>query len=375
MSRFVAFVWKELLELSRDRVLILFVLYAFTLDVIGDAGLRLSLNNARMQVQDHDRSTTSRELIGRFAAPYFNVAQTSKNANDILAGIDGGSDMVGLVIPPNFEADLARGERVPVQLFLDGSRATHASLAEAYTREIVANLSQEIAGKRLGWPPDARTALPVVEPALRVRFNENREESYFMGINTLLMQLALLATLLAAAAFVREREHGTIEQLLVSPLEPWEILLAKTTASTVILLVATALTVFGVLLPILEVPVRGSLVTFFACTVIFVFTMSGLGMAVASFCRTMPQVGMVTILLAVPVLFLFSGSWTPPEAMPSWLARATALSPLRWFNEIAFGLFLRGATLRDLVLPIGAMTGLGALFFLWGTLRVRAQFR
>jgi ABC-2 type transport system permease protein len=325
-------------------------------------------------VLDHDRSAVSRELTGRFPRPHFELRPAARDAEEIVDALDAGHDMLGIVVPSGFEADLARGERVAIQLLLDGSQATQAALAEAYTREIVAGLSNEITLRRLGLAPDAARALPVIEPALRVRFNPNRDELFFMVLNSVGMMLSLVAIMLSASALVREREHGTIEQLLVSPLEPWEILLAKTAASTVVLLAGAVVAIFGVLFPVFHVPLRGSLVVFFGSTTIFVFAMCGLGMTVASLCRTMPQVGMVTLLLMAPVLFL-SGGWMPLEAMPAWLASLTALSPLRWFTDITFGLFLRGTTLCDVVLPIAAMTALGALFFVWGALRFRARFR
>ena len=242
-----------------------------------------------------------------------------------------------------------------------------------YTPEIVTGLETEIALGRLDLPPDADKELPEVVAALRVRFNPNRDESYFSGINEMLMMMTLLAISLPAAALIREREHGTIEQLLIAPLLPTEILLAKTLASTLVLLVGVALAVLGVLIPIFHVPVRGSLALYFGCAAIFIYAMSGLGSVAASVCKTMPQAAMLIILVSAPLLFL-SLTWTPPEAMPMWLADLTVLSPLRWFNEIAFGFFLRGASLRDIAFPFFAMSALGAVTFLWGALRFRARF-
>jgi ABC-2 type transport system permease protein len=374
LSRCVALMWKELLEFRRDRVVVLFILYAFTVDLLADAGHRMALHNAGLGVLDQDRSAASRELVGRFPEPYFRHGPAPRDADEIVRGLDSGDDMVGVVVPSGFEAELARGERASIQLLLDGSQAIQAALAEAYAREIVAGLSRQITLRRLGLAPDAVRALPIIEPALRVRFNPDRNDLFFMLLNSLGMMMSLVAILLSASALIRERERGTLEQLLVSPLEPWEILLAKTVASTVILLAGAAVGVFGVLFPIFHVPVRGSLVVFFGCATIFAFAMCGLGMTVASLCRTMPQVGMVTLLVMTPLLFV-SGGWTPVEAMPGWLAGVTLLSPLRWFTDISYGLFLRGATLSDLVLPIAAMTGLGTVFFVWGALRFRARFR
>lgn len=373
--RFFALVWKELLELGRDSVLIIFVIYAFTGDIFTAAsGLNMDLTNAGLSVVDHDRTDLSRELIARFPAPYFSLRAEPKSERELLGRLDSGADILGIVIPPDFQSDLTHGKPAALQMFLDGSRASHAALAEGYGREIIGGISEEIALRRLGLDAAARRALPTIEPALRVRFNPNRESPYFNGLNEMLSMMSLLAIALCAAALIREREHGTIEQLLVSPLAPWEIMLAKVTAATLVVLAGAALATFGMLVPYFHLPVRGSLLLFFACSAAFVFSMAGLGLVVASVCRTMPQVAMMTIIVIAPLLFL-SGAWTPPEAMPGWLADATVLSPLRWFNEIAFGIFFRGATLRDLLMPIAAMNALGALFFLWGAIRFRAHFR
>jgi ABC-2 type transport system permease protein len=368
-SRLLALVRKELLELGRDTVLLVFLIYAFTGDIMLAAkGIRLDLHNASVGVVNQDHSALSRELVYDFAAPYFRTRSASSE-KALLRRLDAGDDMAGLVIPPRFEADLEQGRAASVQLFLDGSRASQAPLAESYAREIVARLGRTVAADRLQLAPDALSALPVITPELRVIFNPNREEAWFQGLEEMLMMISLLAIALPAAALVREREHATIEQLLVSPLAPWEILLAKTVASTITLLFCTAGAVLGLLIPILHVPVRGSLILFFASAALFIFTMSGLGLLTASVCRTMPQVAMVTILVAAPILFL-SGAWTPPEAMPAWFARLTILSPLRFFNDITLGIFIRGATFDDLVPAVAAMTALGMVFFLWGVLRL-----
>lgn len=373
--RFTALIWKELLEFSRDSIVILFVLYAFTGDIFASAqGFQLELVNAAMSVIDYDHTALSRELIARFAPPYFSLRKAPASESEMIARLDLGDDLLGIIIPHGFQSDIEHGQPVAIQLFLDGSRATHASLAEGYAREIIAGFGAECSTQRMGLTSLDQNRMPIIEAALRVRFNPNRREEFFNATNEMLMMLAMLAIALPASALIREREHGTIEQLLVSPIEPWELLLAKITASTIVLIFGALIATFCLLIPFFHVPVRGSLALFFACASIFVFTMSGLGLVVASLCRTMPQVSMMTLIVMTPIIFL-SGAWTPPEAMPGWLADATVLSPLRWFNEIAFGIFLRGASLGDLIHPLAMMFGLGMIFFLWGATQFRRQFR
>ncbi len=370
--RLLALIYKEILELSRDTVLVIFLVYSFTGDILVAAkGVRLDLHNAGISALSQDHGPITREFIADFAPPYFRI-HSETNEDSIMRRLDAGQDVAGIVIPPKFEARLMRNAPASVQLFLDGSSATQASLAEGYAREIGARVAERTAIERLGMLPDAREALPIAGSELRVDFNPNRNEEWFQGLQEMLMMISLLAIALPAAALIREREHGTIEQLLISPVAPWEILLAKTLASSLTLVMCTAVAVFGLIIPVLHVPIRGNLLLFFASTTLFVFTMSGLGLLVASLCRTMPQVAMISILVAAPILFL-SGAWTPPEAMPKWFAEMTVLSPLRWFNDVAFGVFLRGATLGDLLIPVTMMTALGGIFFLWGMLRLRSH--
>jgi len=375
LDRFFALLRKELRELGRDRVLVIFIIYAFTADVlIAAEGIRVSLTHAATTILDQDRSATSRELIGRLPSRYFSMSDPPRNEKALLARLDAGRALFGLVIPPGFERDLMQRGNAPIQLFLDGTQSAHASQAEAYVQEVVAEFSRDILARQMGATDGSASALPSIEPAIRLRFNPNSVEIYFEAMSEMLSMMAFLAILIPAATLIREREHGTIEQLLVSPVTPVEILLAKTTASTIVLLAGTAVCVFGLLLPVIDVPVRGSLLLFFTCTAIFAFSMSGIGLMVASLARTMPQVAMLSLLVVAPIILL-SGAWTPPEAMPDWLAGAMFISPLRWFNDVTYGIFLRGAHLGDLVRPVLAMIGLGAAFYLWGGLRFRAHFR
>jgi ABC-2 type transport system permease protein len=173
---------------------------------------------------------------------------------------------------------------------------------------------------------------------------------------------------------VREKERGTIEQLLVSPLGPTQVLLAKTLAMTLVILAGTAVAYFGVMRPIYGVPSRGSLALFFALTAVYAFTSAGLGLVAATFTRRTAQVGMLALLIVMPVVML-SGIRTPWEGMPAWLRAVMTLSPLHHFIEIAYGILLRGAGLAVLWDSVLAMAVLGALLFAAGVWRFRRQFR
>lgn len=365
---------KELLQLSRDTVLVLFTVYAFTVDIyLAGSGVSLALNNAALVVFDGDRSHASRELVSRFRAPYFNLVGALERPADTVAVLDKGDAMVALDIPENFEASLLRGEPVSVQMQVDTTNTVLGLLASAYARQIVARYGLEVAMQRQGLSPDGASSGPVLIDRHRVWFNPNQTDSWFMSISELLTIITLFAMMLPAAAMVREKERGTIEQLLVSPLSAFQVMFPKVVAMTLVILVLTALSLVLVLRGIFDVPLRGSLATFFAVTTLYVFTTSGLGLLVATFARNMAQAGMLIILIIAPMLFL-SGAWTPPEAMPDAMRMLMAISPLHYFIDASYGILLKGAGLELIAPQIAGMIVLGSITFGLGLWRFRRQF-
>jgi ABC-2 type transport system permease protein len=169
---------------------------------------------------------------------------------------------------------------------------------------------------------------------------------------------------------VREKERGTVEQLLVSPLSPFQIVFPKVLAMTLVIVLGSALALFGVLQLGFAVPVRGSAVLFLLLTALYVFTTAGLGLAAATLARNLAQVGMLSILILAPMIFL-SGAWTPPEAMPAWLRALTYLSPMHYYIDAAFGVLLKGQGALELWRSLLGMTLIGVTVFVWGLRRVR----
>ena len=179
--------------------------------------------------------------------------------------------------------------------------------------------------------------------------------------------------LLPAAAMVREKERGTVEQLLVSPLTPFQIVFPKVIAMTSVILIGTTMSLLTVLGPIFHVPLEGSLPLFYFITTLYIFANAGLGLLIATIARNLAQVGLLSLLIMGPILLL-SGLWSPSEAMPVWMQWATMASPMRHYIEVSFGIFLKGAgidLLWDSVLAIGF---LGVAIFLLGIRRFRGQF-
>ncbi|HZP87633.1 MAG TPA: ABC transporter permease [Burkholderiales bacterium] len=372
LRQVAAMMVKEWRQLLRDRALFAFVIFIFTLDILIAAGApELDLRNARLGVVDRDRSAASRDLIYRLRAPYFAVQALPEDEAQLRHRLDRGELRAVLTIPHGFERDLMSGHPTALQLVIDASDANLSYLLASYTERIVAPFGAERMERRnLRSTPSA----PEVRVQVRMRFNPTLHEGWFTTISELIGMVTVAAILLPAAALVREKERGTIEQLLVSPLTPLQIVVAKVMAMTVVILIGAAVAVLGVMHGWLGVPFVGSAPLFFALVALFAMTASGLGITAATFARNSGQIGLIVLLLVMPIINL-SGNWNLVESMPGWLRAAINLSPLRHFVEIAYGILLKGTEASALVLPTVKMALLGAVFFAAGVLRFRRQFR
>lgn len=374
LRRLRVMTWKELLQLFRDTALMVFFLYSFTGDIyIAASGVSMQLKNAAIATLDGDRSDASRELLSRFQPPYFRPIGELAAARDSITLLDDAGAMAVLDIPPRFQERLQRGEQVSVQLQVDTTNSVLGFLASSYGAQIVGKYGLEAAARREGLGGAGGIAGPVLQADTRIWYNPNQNDAWFMGISELLTVVTLFAILLPAAAMVREKERGTIEQLMVTPLSAFQILFPKVIAMTLVILGGSAIALFGILGPVFHVPMRGSLLTFFLITALYVFTTAGLGLLAATVARNLAQVGMLTVVILMPMLLL-SGAWTPPEAMPDWMRILAYISPLHYFLDAAYGILLKGAGMDLLWDSVLAMATLGVCVFALGMGRFGRQF-
>lgn len=351
-----------------------FMGYAFLGAVyISGIGITQDLHNATVAIHDADSGGASRDLLYRFRPPYFRRSGTFTGAADGLRHLDEGSSMLLLDIPADFSETLNRAiEPATAQLMIDTSNVTLGYLGSAYAGEIVAGMSEEWsrhAAARTGI--DTRT-IPSVENLSRVWYNPNLDGHWFNAIGQWLTMMTVMAMLLPATALVRERERGTIEQLLVAPVTPVQIMASKAISMTLMCLLGTALSVYLVMRLALNVPFAGSAGLFFATTALYALAIAGMGLAIGTFARSSAEVGMLVILISVPMTAL-SGTWTAPEAMPRWSRYALQVSPLYHFIECGYGILLRGASLAQLWGSILAIALLGCLAFVLAWLRLRTR--
>ena len=356
---------KELFSLRRDVVLMALVAWAFTFSVYTAAtGMSHDLNNAALAIVDEDRSPLSARIRHAFLPPYFAAPEMIAFA-EIDPGMDSGAYTFVLVIPPRFEADMLAGRQPSVQVNIDATAMMQAGIGDSYISSIIA---QEIATYLKA---DSRSETPIRLEA-RYAFNPNIESSWFTSVMEIINNITMLAIVLTGAALIREREHGTIEHLLVMPLTPFEIMMAKVWANGLVILVATALSLSVVVEAVLQVPVAGSRLLFLGATTLYLFFATALGIFLATLARSMPQFGLLFILVMLPMNML-SGGETPTESQPAWLQAAMQAVPSKHFVEIAQAILFRDAGL-DVVWPqLVLVSVIGALFFAFAAARFRSS--
>ncbi len=365
---------KELLQLFRDIPLMGFLVYSFTLSVyITGNGIQTQLRNAGLLVYDADRSVSSRELVSRFHLPYFRFDGELTHPDEGLLRLDRGRSMMVLDIPVRFHEALLAGEPTAVQLLVDTTNSPQGLSAAGYAARIVGQFGREVVSARNVLTGSSSTTVPMILSDHRVWFNQDQNETWFESVSHLLRMITVFAVLLPAAALVREKERGTVEQLLVSPLTPVQIMLPKVVAMTLVILGATAVALFGVMRPAFGVPMKGSLPLLFSLTALFIVATAGIGVFAATVTRNQAQVGMMTLLVVAPMLLL-SGIFTPLETMPAWVRHLMAFSPLRYFIEITNGILLKGIGIELLWSQTLAMGVLGGSLFGFGMWRFRRQF-
>ena len=371
--RFWAMMFKELIQLGRDGLLVFAIAYLFLFDTYMAGNVGMNLNNAVVVVQDADHSAASRELIYRFQPPYFKLGGEVAHGRESQRLLDTGGALVALDIPPRFEHDLLTGRPTAVQVQVDAANTVLGFLAASYSAQIIGQYGFDQALARLGVSASALDNVPMIRNEDRVWYNPNQKDAWFMPLSELLVVITIMSIMLPAAAAVREKERGTIEQLLVTPLSSLQILLPKVVAMTLVILLGTAASLLFVLHGAFDFPMRGSLALFFAVTALYAFTTAGLGLYIATIARNLAQAALLAILVLMPMIFL-SGAWTPPEAMPAALREAMYLSPLYYFIEMGYGILLKGAGVDVLWDSLLGLALLGVVIFAFGVRRFRRQF-
>jgi ABC-2 type transport system permease protein len=355
---------KEIRSLLSDAVMVVFVIYAFTLAIyIQATGTSSEVTNASIGFVDEDGSVLSKELFNAFYPPRFQFP-ILVDADRGQSLMDRGELMFVVAIPPMFEHDLLAGRSPGIQVNIDATAMQQAGIGAGYIRSIITDRIHSFLARTAQEPP------PPINLVIRKLFNPNTLSSWFKSVVAIINQISLLTVVLTGAAVIREREHGTLEHLLVMPLTSFEIAMAKVWANGLVILVATAASLFVVVQMMLKVPFAGSVTLWFVGVTLYLFFATALGIFLGTISRSMAQFALL-IILVIMVLQLLSGGSTPVESQPSWLQKLTFLLPARHFVSFSQVIIYRGGGFSAVWLQFLMVAAVGVAFFCYSLVMFR----
>jgi ABC-2 type transport system permease protein len=306
---------------------------------------------------DEDGSTLSKELINAFYPPYFQFPELIA-APEVGDAMDKGRFMFVVVIPPRFESDLRAGRQPDLQVNIDATAMQQAGIGTGYIKNILGDRIASFLTRTDVTPPQP------INLVVRRMFNPNGISSWFSSVVAIINQITLLTVVLTGAAVIREREHGTLEHLLVMPLSAFEIAMAKVWANGVMILIATGVSLFLVVKMALQVPFAGSIPLWFCGVVLYLFFTTALGIFLGTISRSMAQFALLIIMVVV-VMQLLSGGQTPVESQPQWLQYLTFFLPSRHFVSFSQVIIYRGGGLRAVWPNFLMVSAIGLGFFMY----------
>ncbi|MEK2484914.1 ABC transporter permease [Providencia stuartii] len=355
---------KELRSLGRDKAMMVLIVFAFTVSIYSSATVTPgSLHHAPIAVADQDKSQLSNRIINSFYAPYFKTpADVTPEQIDGL--LDRGTYTFALDIPPNFQKDVLAGRHPEIQVNIDATRMSQAFLGNSYIQNITLGEVNEFLAK---YRSDA--SLPV-DLEVRMRFNPNLTQSWFGSVMAIINNITMLSIVLTGAALIREREHGTVEHLMVMPLTPFEIMLSKIWSMGLVVLVASAVSLLLVVKTLLQVPLEGSILLFMCGVALSLFATTSIGIFMGTLARSMPQFGLLMILVLLP-LNMLSGGMTARESMPQLVQDIMLTMPTTHFVSLAQAILYRGAGFQIVWPQFIVLFIIGIVFFSFALMRFR----
>ena len=356
---------KELRSLWRDPMMLVLIVYAFSVGIyVAATGIPETLHKAPIAIVDEDQSPLADRINGAFYPPHF-AAPSLEGLSDVDKGMDAGKYTFALDIPPDFQRDVLAKRQPTIQLNVDATRMSQAFSGGGYIQQIVqGEVAEFMAGTR-------KSAAMPAELALRARFNPNLTQSWFASLMEIINNVTMLSIVLTGAALIREREHGTIEHLLVMPVTPFEIMASKVWAMGLVVLAACAFSLVIVVRGVLQVPIEGSIALFLLGAGLHLFATTSMGIFMGTIARSMPQFGLLLMLVLLPLQML-SGGMTPRESMPQIVQTIMLVAPTTHFVKMAQAILYRGAGF-DVVWPqFLAILAIGSAFFAIALSRFRS---
>jgi ABC-2 type transport system permease protein len=355
---------KELWSLRRDPTMLVLIVYTFTIAVYTAAtAVPETLQDAAIAVVDEDDSPLSSRIVTAFYPPRF-TAPARITLAEVDPGLDAGDYTYVLDIPPGFQRDVLAGRAPNLQLNVDATRIGQAFAGAGLVQLIAMGEVSEFVQRYRS------IAAPSVDLALRARFNPALKQSWFVSLMEVVSHVTMLSIILTGAALIREREHGTVEHLLVMPVTPAEIMLAKMWSMGAVVLLAASASLNLVIRGALNVTIEGSVALFLVGATLHLFATTAMGIFMATLARTMPQFGLLIMLVLLPLQVL-SGGNTPRESMPRLVRDLMLAAPTTHFTELSQAILYRGAGLDVVWGSFAALLVIGAVFFFVALVRFR----
>jgi ABC-2 type transport system permease protein len=374
MRTIIYFIKKEFLQFKRDPKMFGVILVAPVIQLIflGYAA-NLDVENVKMVVYDRDRTTTSRNFIEEFTSSgYFEIVDYVDSYDDLTDNLNKGKAILALVISHNFEEKIIRREQAPLQVIFDGSDGNQASIAAGYVQSVVTGHSRNILVDYMNKSGRKISPTGNLSAEVRVWYNPTMKTRNFMVPGIVGLLLSIITLVLTSLAVVKEKEIGTMEQLIVTPIRPYQMIIGKLVPFTILGFVAVII-ILTAMRVIFDIPVKGSIVFLFASSFLYILSTLGLGLFVSTISKTQQQAMMIAMFaVMLPMVFL-SGFAFPIENMPQTIQITSYIIPLRYFNTIIRGVILKGLGFADLWLEALVLFGIGVSILFLSSLRFRKR--
>ncbi len=350
---------KELLSFLRSVMLVVVVLYSFTLDIyVAGSGIQIKPRNVVVGYVDETGGGISQKILTRLHKPEFRPAIKFLSQKALSQAIFNKEVMVGIVFDADFEKQYRKGETAQLNLLLDATAASQSLTTLVYLQNILFDFQS--------------MDLPLQIKSHKL-FNENADNHSFMALSELLSVITMLVIILTAIVFVKEKEEGTWDIMLLMPVDPKIIILAKSMSQVLVVIAGVVIALGFVLLGAFNMPLNGSFWAFMLLTFLYAFSSAGIGLFVAAVSKNTMQVAQLSIIIMMPLIFL-SGAWTPVYAMHPVFQTLSLFSPLRYYIEGSESIFYRGTAFVDLLPYFSGVLILGALLYWYGFRKIGKLF-
>ena len=350
---------KELLSFLRSVMLVAVVLYSFTLDIyVAGEGIQIKPRNVSVGYVDETGGGISQKILTRLHRPEFAPPVRYLSQKELSRAIFNKEVIVGLVFDSDFEKKYREGKTAQLDLLLDATAASQSLTTLSYLQNILLDFQS--------------IDIPLAIQTHKL-FNQNADNHSFMALTELLSVITMLVIILTAIVFVKEKEDGTWDIMLLMPVNPKITILAKSMSQVLIVMAGTALAVGFVLFDRFHMPMHGSFWAFMLLTFLYAFSSAGIGLFVAAVSRNVMQVAQLSIIIMMPLIFL-SGAWTPVYAMHPVFQKLSLFSPLRYYIEGSESIFYRGTAFVDLLPYFGGVMILGAILYWFGFQKIGKLF-